>query len=535
MSDRETIDAVIIGAGISGMYQLHKLRDELGLDVKVFEAGSGVGGTWYWNRYPGARFDSESYSYGYSFSDELLEEWNWNEHFSPQPDNLKYLEYVADKFNLRPSIEFNTRVVSAHYNDKTNLWHIETDGNHSIKCKFVVTAVGVLSTPFVPKIPGLENFKKDSWHTADWPKEKINFEGKRVGVIGTGATAVQLIPEIAKNVGQLTVFQRTANFCKPIGNRPITAEEQVQIKQDYPKIFQRCRETFGSFLADFEEKSAFDVTPEEREARYEELWKEPGFGFWLGTYEDVLTDHKANETAAEFVRNKIRTRVDDPQVAEMLCPKGHPFGTKRVPLENGYYEVYNQNNVQLVDIKSTPIEMVTEGGLRTAEQEFEFDILILATGFDTVTGSLDRIDIRGSEGLVLKDKWIDGPKTYLGMGSAGFPNLFTVVGPTNGGTFCNIPRCIEQNVEWVSDCIKYLTENEISRIEVNQDAEDEWTDHVQEVVKGTLFPEADSWFMGANIPGKKRQMYLYAGGSPLYRERCDNVAANNYEGYTLVK
>ena len=535
MSDRESLDAVIIGAGISGMYQLHKLRDELSLDVKVLEAGSGVGGTWYWNRYPGARFDSESYSYGYSFSDELLEEWNWNEHFSPQPDNLKYLEFVADKFNLRPNIEFNTRVLAAHYDNDRNLWRITTDGGQSTSCKFLISAVGVLSTPFVPEIPGLENFKNPSWHTAEWPRENVSLEGKRVGVIGTGATAVQMITEIAKNVGQLTVFQRTANFCKPIGNRPITAEEQVQIKKDYPKIFQRCRETFGSFLADFEKKSAFDVTREEREARYEELWNEPGFGFWLGTYEDILTDPKANETQAEFVRNKIRSRVNDPKVAEMLCPKGHPFGTKRVPLENGYYEVYNQANVELVDIKNTPIEIVTEGGLRTTEQEFEFDILILATGFDTVTGSLDRIDIRGRDGLALKDKWSDGPKTYLGMGSFGFPNLFTVVGPHNGATFCNIPRCIEQNVEWVSDCIKYLTENEISRIEVNQDAEDEWTDHVQEVVKGTLFPEADSWFMGANIPGKKRQMYLYAGGSPLYRERCDNVAANNYEGYTLVK
>ena len=534
MSAIQEVDAVIVGAGISGMYQLHKLR-EIGLTAKVFETGTGVGGTWYWNRYPGARFDSESYSYGYSFSEELLQEWNWNEHFSPQPDNLKYLEYVADKFDLRKDIQFSTRVVSAHYGDDENKWTVTTDNGMTIKSQFFITAVGVLSTPFTPEIPGLKNFEKDSWHTANWPKEHVGFEGKKVGVIGTGATAVQLIQEVAKTVGELTVFQRTANFCKPIGNRLITDEEQKDIKKNYPKIFQRCKETFGSFLADFEKRSAFDVTPEEREARYEELWNEPGFGFWLGTYEDILTDPKANETQAEFVRNKIRSRVHDPKVAEMLCPKGHPFGTKRVPLENQYYEVYNQKNVELVDIKATPIEMVTANGVQTTEKEYEFDMLLLATGFDTVTGSLDGIEIRGSGGIALKEKWADGPKTYLGMGSSGFPNMFTVVGPHNGATFCNIPRCIEQNVEWVTDCLKYMKDNDISRIDPNKDAEEEWTEHVQDVASGTLFTKADSWFMGANIPGKPRQMYLYAGGSPLYRKTCDRVAENNYEGYTLGK
>jgi cation diffusion facilitator CzcD-associated flavoprotein CzcO len=363
----------------------------------------------------------------------------------------------------------------------------------------------------------------------------VGFEGKKVGVIGTGATAVQLIQEVAKTAGQLTVFQRTANFCKPLGNSLISDDEQEDIKKNYPKIFQRCRETFGSFLADFEKRSAFDVTPEEREARYEELWNEPGFGFWLGTYEDILTDPKANETQAEFARKKIRSRVNDPKVAEMLCPTSHPIGTKRMPLETGYYEVYNQPNVELVDIKATPIEVVTESSLKTTQTEYEFDMLILATGFDTVTGSLDRIDIRGSNGVSLKEKWVDGPRTYLGMGSSGFPNLFTLVGPHNGATFCNIPRCIEQNVEWVSDCIEHMTKNDIRRIEPNKDAEDKWTEHVQDVASGSLLTKTDSWFMGANIPGKPRQMYLYAGGSPLYRKTCDDVAANNYEGYTLQK
>jgi cation diffusion facilitator CzcD-associated flavoprotein CzcO len=534
MSGEKKVDAVIIGAGISGMYQLHKLR-KIGLTVKVYEGGTGVGGTWYWNRYPGARFDSESVSYGYSFSEELLQEWNWKERFSPQPDNLEYLEYVADKFDLRKDIQFSTRVTSAHYGEEENEWSVATDDGQAIKCQFLITAVGVLSTPFVPEIKGLNSFQGASWHTANWPKEHVGFEGKKVGVIGTGATAVQLIQEVAKTAGQLTVFQRTANFCKPLGNSLISDDEQEDIKKNYPKIFQRCRETFGSFLADFEKRSAFDVTPEEREARYEELWNEPGFGFWLGTYEDILTDPKANETQAEFARKKIRSRVNDPKVAEMLCPTSHPIGTKRMPLETGYYEVYNQPNVELVDIKATPIEVVTESSLKTTQTEYEFDMLILATGFDTVTGSLDRIDIRGSNGVSLKEKWVDGPRTYLGMGSSGFPNLFTLVGPHNGATFCNIPRCIEQNVEWVSDCIEHMTKNDIRRIEPNKDAEDKWTEHVQDVASGSLLTKTDSWFMGANIPGKPRQMYLYAGGSPLYRKTCDDVAENNYEGYTLQK
>jgi cation diffusion facilitator CzcD-associated flavoprotein CzcO len=534
MSGEKKVDAVIIGAGISGMYQLHKLR-KIGLTVKVYEGGTGVGGTWYWNRYPGARFDSESVSYGYSFSEELLQEWNWKERFSPQPDNLEYLEYVADKFDLRKDIQFSTRVTSAHYGEEENEWSVATDDGQAIKCQFLITAVGVLSTPFVPEIKGLNSFQGASWHTANWPKEHVGFEGKKVGVIGTGATAVQLIQEVAKTAGQLTVFQRTANFCKPLGNSLISDDEQEEIKKSYPKIFQRCRETFGSFLADFEKRSAFDVTPEEREARYEELWNEPGFGFWLGTYEDILTDPKANETQAEFARKKIRSRVNDPKVAEMLCPTSHPIGTKRMPLETGYYEVYNQPNVELVDIKATPIEVVTESSLKTTQTEYEFDMLILATGFDTVTGSLDRIDIRGSNGVSLKEKWVDGPRTYLGMGSSGFPNLFTLVGPHNGATFCNIPRCIEQNVEWVSDCIEHMTKNDIRRIEPNKDAEDKWTEHVQDVASGSLLTKTDSWFMGANIPGKPRQMYLYAGGSPLYRKTCDDVAENNYEGYTLQK
>jgi cation diffusion facilitator CzcD-associated flavoprotein CzcO len=534
MSGAKKVDAVIIGAGISGMYQLHKLR-KIGLTVKVYEGGTGVGGTWYWNRYPGARFDSESVSYGYSFSEELLQEWNWKERFSPQPDNLEYLEYVADKFDLRKDIQFSTRVTSAHYGEEENEWSVATDDGQAIKCQFLITAVGVLSTPFVPEIKGLNSFQGASWHTANWPKEHVGFEGKKVGVIGTGATAVQLIQEVAKTAGQLTVFQRTANFCKPLGNSLISDDEQEDIKKNYPKIFQRCRETFGSFLADFEKRSAFDVTPEEREARYEELWNEPGFGFWLGTYEDILTDPKANETQAEFARKKIRSRVNDPKVAEMLCPTSHPIGTKRMPLETGYYEVYNQPNVELVDIKATPIEVVTESSLKTTQTEYEFDMLILATGFDTVTGSLDRIDIRGSNGVSLKEKWVDGPRTYLGMGSSGFPNLFTLVGPHNGATFCNIPRCIEQNVEWVSDCIEHMTKNDIRRIEPNKDAEDKWTEHVQDVASGSLLTKTDSWFMGANIPGKPRQMYLYAGGSPLYRKTCDDVAENNYEGYTLQK
>ena len=525
-------DAIIIGAGISGLYQLHCLREQ-GLKVRVYEAGTGVGGTWYWNRYPGARFDSESYTYAYSFSREILDTWEWSEHFAAQPETLEYLNFVADKFDLGRDIQCNARVRTAEFNDNDNRWEITTESGEQARAQFLITAVGVLSAPYTPDIPGRESFSGLCWHTASWPKEAVDLSNKRVGVIGTGATAVQMITEVAKNIGHLTVFQRTANYCIPLHNRPITADEQTDLKARYDEMFAQCRNSFGAFIHDFDPRSAFDVDDAERESIFEALYKEPGFGFWLANFHDIMTDEKANATIAEFVRRKISERVDDPKIAELLTPRDHCFGTKRVPLESGYYEVYNQPNVELVDLRKTPIERISETGLRTSESDYEFDVLIFATGFDAVTGALTRMDIRGQDGQVLRDKWRDGPLTYLGLQIAGFPNLFTVVGAHNAANFCNVPRCIEQNVEWVTDCIAHLKKNNFTRISATEDSEQQWQQHCEEVVADTLFPTANSWFMGANIPGKKRMFLAYGGGLPSYRKKCDEVAENGYTGFQL--
>jgi len=528
----EEFDAIVIGAGISGLFQLVRLR-ELGMTARVYEAGGGVGGTWYWNRYPGARFDSESYSYGYSFSDELLQEWDWKEHFSGQPENERYLNFVADKFDLRRDIQFNANVAAAAYDKAANRWEVRLEDGTRARARFLITAVGILSAQNVPAFAGIDSFKGESFHTARWPKERVDFTGKRVGVIGTGATAVQLITEIAKEVGHLTVFQRTANFCAPLRNGPIDSETQAKIKASYPEIFKRTRETFAGFIHDFDPRSVFDVTPEERQARFEELWSQPGFSKWLGNFRDIMGDKAANDLFAEFVRNKIRERVKDPIVAEKLAPKDHAFGTKRVPLESGYYEQFNRPNVLLVDIRESPIERITPKGVKTRDAEYELDVIIYATGFDAVTGPLTRIDIRGESGISLKDKWADGPRTYLGVQSAGFPNLFTLVGPHNGSTFCNMPRCIEQNVEWVTDLLRHMRDKGYTRAAATAEAEDAWTAHVNELAVGTLLSQTDSWFFGANIPGKKRAVLMYFGGALAYRKKVEEVVANGYEGFAL--
>ena len=528
-------DVIIIGAGISGMFQLLRLRD-MGLKVRVFEAGTGVGGTWYWNRYPGARFDSESYSYGYSFSKELLDEWEWSEHFSAQPETLRYLNYVADKFELRPDIEFEARIASAHYDEAANEWEIAIDGGRKARARFLITAVGPISAPTMPNIPGVEDFKGDAYHTGTWPHETVSFAGKRVAVIGTGATGVQTIQEVAKTVGHLTVFQRTPNYCAPLHNRPITAEEQVRIKASYPEIFAKCARSHGAFMHEADPRYAVETPPDEREEFLQELYDSPGFGIWMGNFRDMFVDEEANAIVTEFINRKIRERVKDPALAEKMIPTNHGFGTRRVPLETNYYEVYNQDNVELVDVRETPIETITETGIRTSKRDFEFDMIIYATGFDAVTGAFDRIDIRGLGGQSLKEKWADGPKTYLGLQIEGFPNMLTLVGPHNGATFCNIPRCIEQNVEWVSDLFRHLQAHDIKRIEATQEAEEAWTEHVYETGERMLFSKVDSWFMGinSNLPGKqKRTFLLYGGGAPVYKEKCDEVAANGYEGFAL--
>lgn len=526
-------DAIVIGAGMAGMYQLHKLR-QLGLSVRVFETGSGVGGTWYWNRYPGCKFDSESYSYGYSFSQEILDEWEWSEHFARQPETERYCNFVADKLGLREDIEFNSRVASAAFDAQSSRWRIETDGGNVAYARFLITAVGPLSAPTLPNYPGMETFTGGVWHTAQWPKQSPDFTGKRVAVIGTGATGVQVIQEMAYMAGHLTVFQRNPNWCAPLNNGPITPEEQRNIKASYPEIFARCRETHGCFLHSPDPRSVFEVTEEERNTFFEKLYNEPGFGIWVGSFVDTLSDDKANQFRSDFVADKIRSRVKDPELAEKLIPTDHGFGTKRVPLESGYYEVYNRDNVELVDLRETPIVEVTQHGLRTSEREFEFDYIVYATGFDPVTGSLNRIAITGTDGQKLKEKWADGPLTYLGIQSVGFPNMFTLVGPHNAATLCNIPRCIEQNVDWVTALIEHMRTQGYTRVEPRVESESRWTAEVLAVGAESPFMKVNSWLSGVNTNVESRQervFQVYAGGAPAYREHCDRETENQYTGF----
>ncbi len=524
----EEYDVLIIGAGVTGLYSLYRFR-ELGFTVKSFEDASGVGGTWYWNRYPGARFDSESYTYGYSFSDELLEEWHWKELYSGQPENERYLNYVADKFDLRRHIRFNSRVESCVYDEEANRWELTMQDGHKARGQFLITAVGLLSAHYVPDFEGIHDFKGPWFHTGRWPKDGIELAGKRVGVVGTGATAVQLITEIAKEVGHLTVFQRTANYCAPLRNRPITEEEQEEIRARYPEIFEKCLETAGSFMHEFDTRSAFSVSPEERVEFYESLWQEPGFKKWLSNFYDVMMPGPANEDYAEFFRNKIRERVKDPVVAEMLTPKDHMFGSKRLPCESGYYEVYNQDNVLLVDVKKAPIQRITETGIQTADAHYEFDIIIYATGYDAVTGSLSRMHIEGQNGVTLKDKFAEGPRTFMGISSVGFPNMFTV----NAASVGNFVRAAEPLVEWISECIAYVREHGYQRIQPTQQSENEWTQHMIEGGEKILRTQADNWFVGANIPGKARFLLTAPDTAPVMRAKRAEVAGSGYKGFSL--
>ncbi|MFO1023653.1 MAG: NAD(P)/FAD-dependent oxidoreductase [Acetobacteraceae bacterium] len=521
-------DAIVIGAGMSGMYQLIKLR-ELGLSTRVFEAGTNVGGTWYWNRYPGARFDSETYSYQFSFDKELLETWDWKEHFAPQPETLSYLNHVADKYDLRRDIQFRSRVKSAHYQEKTNTWLVTLEDGSEYTSHFLITAVGPLSAPTMPAIPGVKDFKGTSYHTANWPHEPVKFEGKRVAVIGTGATGVQTIQEVAKTAKTLTVFQRTPNWCAPLLNRPITPEEMKEIRAGYPALFQRCMETFSCFIHTPIQKNTFEVPKEEREKVWEELYNSPGFGIWLGNFKDMLMDREANAAISEFVANKIRQRVKDPVTAEKLIPKNHGFGTRRVPMETKYYEVYNQDNVKLVDIKETPIECINATGIKTSNAQYDFDIIIFATGFDAITGSFDRIDFRGVGGEKLRDRWRYGPETYLGMSTNNFPNMLMLVGPHMA--LGNIPRTIEFNVEWVTGLVKFAVDNKIDRIEPSAEDVQKWTDHVKSLGEGNLAFEVDSWMTGvnSNVEGKQvRIINRYSGSAPEWRRLCTEAAARGY-------
>ncbi|HWO94620.1 MAG TPA: NAD(P)/FAD-dependent oxidoreductase [Dehalococcoidia bacterium] len=532
---RPDFDAVVVGAGFSGLYMLRRLRDVLGLSARVYEAGGDVGGTWYWNRYPGARCDSESIYYCFSdnVSEELLQEWTWSERFAAQPEILRYLQFVADRLDLRRDIQFNTRITAAHWDEAANLWRIHADDGTVVTATYFISALGCLSQKNLPDFKGLDSFQGDWYHTGAWPHEGVDFTGKRVAVIGTGATAVQVVPEVAKQASHLYVFQRTPNYDIPGENRPLDEAYMQSVKASYREIWRKARDAGNGFPYQVEDRSALSVTPEERQAIFEAAWKQGGFYVGFGTFNDFLLSKEANDTIAEFIRSKIRETVHDPEVADLLSPKDYPFLTKRPPLEHGYYEAFNRDNVTLVDIRRSSIEEITPRGVRAGGKEYEVDSIIFATGFDAMTGALLAIDIRGTGGQTLKEHWADGPLTYLGLATNGFPNMFTITGPQSPSVLTNMPVAIEQHVEWISDCIAYMREHGLSRIEAQREAEDGWVDHANQIANMTLLLQTDSWWVGANIPGKKRIAYPYVGGLGNYRKVCDDVAANGYKGFEL--
>ncbi|KAJ5525282.1 hypothetical protein N7494_011932 [Penicillium frequentans] len=527
-------DVLIIGAGLSGIYSLYRMH-QLGLRAKVLEAGGDVGGTWYWNRYPGARFDSESYSYNFSFSQELLDEWNWSEHFASQPETLRYCEFVCDKFNLRRDMQFNTRVTSAHFQDGANAWRLTDESGRQYTSRFLVTCIGILNNYTLPNIPGVSDFKGEAFHTARWPQEQVNFENKRVAIIGTGATGIQATQEIVKTVGHLTVFQRTPNWSLPLRNTKITPDEMEEIRSNYPDIFDKCSQTSSCFMHVADTRSTHSLTSEDREKFWNDLYEQRGFAKWLGNFGDIHTDKEANALFSEFVANKIRQRVTDPVTAETLIPKCHGFGTKRVPLESGYFEAYNRPNVRLVDVKKDPIECVTETGIRTRDENFDFDMIIYATGFDAVTGSFTAIDFKGVDGIQLSKQWSEGPRTHLGLFVEGFPNMMMVMGPHQ--MFGNIPRSIEYAVGWVARFIEFCRDNGITLAATSHQNVLDWTEHVHTCADGLLANEVDSWMTGVNknlAHKQERIIARYQGPAPGYRKRAEDVAARKYADLTLM-
>ncbi len=533
------VDVVVVGAGFSGLYLLHNLR-KLGLTVQVFEAGDGVGGTWYWNRYPGARCDAESMAYSYSFDPELEQEWEWSERYATQPEILDYINHVADRFDLNRDIKLNTRVTAANYQDDAS-WIVKTDQGDEIKAQFCIMATGCLSTPQNPDIAGVDDFSGPTYMTGQWPHEKVDFSGKTVGIIGTGSSAIQAIPVIAEEARHLTVFQRTANFSVPAENFPLDPNWVQEYKKDYRKHREDYKHgrvsSFGDLLIPEEfrmvtEDMIVGRPIEEVHETLETFWTYGGARF-IGAYMDTMISEEANNIVADFVRQKIRSTVKDPAVAELLVPKTHPIGTKRICVDSNYFDTYNRDNVTLVDVASAPIERVTKSGLKTTENEYEFDILVLATGFDAMTGTLMKMNITGANGRSLADKWAAGPRTYLGIGIHEFPNLFLITGPGSPSVLSNMIVSIEQHVDWVTDFIKHMKENDLKKFEAELPSEDAWVDHVNEIANGTLFPKAGSWYMGANIPGKPRVFMPYAGGVGPYRELCDEITAKGYEGFAF--
>jgi cation diffusion facilitator CzcD-associated flavoprotein CzcO len=528
----EQLDAVIIGAGFSGLYMLHRLRD-LGLRCRIYETGDGVGGTWYWNRYPGARCDSESYFYCYSFSDEILQDWNWTERFPSQEEIRRYLEFVADRLELWPDIQLGTRVVAATYDDEVLGWRVETSTGETVSARYVVTAVGAISAANVPDIPGLATFQGRWYHTGRWPHEGVDLTGLRVGVIGTGSTGVQLIPVVAEQAAEVTVFQRTPNFSMPARNHALDPSFMAEIKASYADVWDQVRHHPGGMPLALPTQRFDEVDEDEARRRYEAAWAHGGV-IVLQQFNDLLTDERSNEFCADFFREKIRSTVLDPVTAEKLVPKGYPIAAKRPVLDTDYFETFNKPHVHLVDIKDTPIEEITPNGLRVGGEEYELDVIVFATGFDAFTGSFLRIDFTGRDGVRLADRWKDGPTAYLGLGIAGFPNLLTINGPGNPAVLTNVPATIEHDVEWISDCIEYAERHGITAIEPTEEAEQEWERYTAKFLEGTLYLRANSWWLGANIPGKPRVFMAFVGGLNRYRKRCAEVAAAGYEGFQLT-
>ena len=528
----DELDVIIVGAGFGGMYMLHRLRG-LGLSAIVFDVAGGVGGTWYWNRYPGARCDVESMQYSYSFSDALQQSWHWSELFAGQPEILRYANHVADRLDLRRDMRFETRVTDAVFDEATHRWTVRTDRGDVVSARFCVMATGCLSAARMPDFPGLDGYKGKVYHTGQWPHEDVDFSGLRVGVVGTGSSAIQSIPVIAAQAAHVTVFQRTPNFSIPSRNGPMQEDYERSWKEIYPAKRAEARMTRNGILANPNDASAVETPEAERLTVYEQRWASGGTTF-MAAFNDLIFSKAANDTAAEFVRGKIRSMVTDPVKAELLAPTSHPIGTKRICVDTDYYLTYNRPNVDLMDVRETPIEAVTADGLRAGDVDYDFDAIVFATGFDAMTGALTRMGIVGRDGVALADKWEAGPRTYLGLMTAGFPNMFMITGPGSPSVLSNMMVSIEQHVDWISDCLEYLTKRRLDCIEVSLSAEDDWVQHVNEVAHTTLYPSAASWYMGANIPGKPRVFMPYIGGVGAYRERCDVIAANGYAGFVLA-
>jgi cation diffusion facilitator CzcD-associated flavoprotein CzcO len=522
-------DVVVVGAGFAGLYMLYRLR-EAGFTVMVFDKAADVGGTWYWNRYPGARCDVESLFYSYSFDDDLQQEWEWTERYPTQPELLRYLQHVADRFDLRESISLETTVHGMTFDDETSTWTVHTDAHGTVRSRFVIAATGCLSAPMMPTVPGHETFEGTSVHTGDWPPGGIDVRGRKVAVIGTGSSGVQVIPQLAADAAELTVFQRTANFGMPARNRALEPEEQRQIKRDYPRLREEARRTSAGTIVPRSRLKAVETDPVRVRQELEAAWALGGSGI-LARFEDTLVNHEANDIVAEFLRERIHEIVEDPGTAAALCPSGFPVGAKRVTVGTGYFESYNRSNVRLVDTRTDPIQRITPHGVRTSEHSHEFDVIVYATGFDAMTGALTRMDIRGSGGVPLDHAWEAGPRTYLGLGTAGFPNLFIVAGPGSPSVLGNVLVSIEQHVEWIGDYLEHLRATGVTRTEVQPSAQEAWVDHVNEVAGETLFLEAASWYLGANVPGKPRVFMPYAGGFWRYRQLCDGVARDGFPGF----